>query len=356
MKMDRERVKECIERTRAFYNTRTEGCALLKVKNIATQPQRALSLTDYTFPKDMKRYLDDRAQLYMERLEARAGLFDDTVPAEGPWYGIAEHTAFLGGSVEYGTDTSWHHVEMDGPGDFRNLSMSEDNPMFRMVIDGIAYMRETYGDFFLPMVRGASGALEMANALRGNDFFYDFYEEPEDLEKLLDYCADALIWYYGKQLEAAGDVMGGVITGFGEWLPGRGLGHVSEDTTTMISLAQFEQFGRPRTERVYRQFDEVFLHMHALSERCLASVSTLPNLRLMELSSDPNTDRAVDVWRRNRENLCRSVIPVLRLTRAEIENNMDLLKTQKTVVWYDAADLEDAQAMCSLFARELPVR
>ncbi len=51
------------------------------------------------------------------------------------------------------------------------------------------------------------------------------------------------------------------------------------------------------------------------------------------------------------------VIPVLRLTRAEIESNMDLLKSQKTVVWYDAACMEgDAQDMCALFARELPVR
>ena len=101
-------------------------------------------------------------------------------------------------------------------------------------------------------------------------------------------------------MEAAGDVYGGVVTGFGEWLPGRGLGHVSEDTTTMISLEQFEEFGRPRTERIFRKFDEVFIHMHALSERCLASVASLPNIRLMELSSDPNTDRAVEVWKRSR--------------------------------------------------------
>ena len=202
---------------------------------------------------------------------------------------------------------------------------------------------------------GSASFSVMANTLRGNDFFYDFYEEPEDLKALLDYCADALVWNYEKQMEAAGDVYGGVVTGFGEWLPGRGLGHVSEDTTTMISLEQFEEFGRPRTERIFRKFDEVFIHMHALSERCLASVASLPNIRLMELSSDPNTDRAVEVWKRSREKLTR-VIPVLRLTRAEIESNMDLLKSQKTVVWYDAACMEDAQDMCALFARELPVR
>lgn len=355
MKMDKAKVENCIAKTRAFYDTKAVGCALLKVKNIATLPSPALSLTDYTFPDDVYKYLDARAQCTIERLAQRAELADDTVPAEGPWYGIAEHTAFLGGRVDYESDTSWHYAMLDAPGELEKLAMDENNPVFRMVNGGIAYLREKYSDYFLPMVRGASGALEMANTLRGNDFFYDFYEEPEDLKALLDYCADALVWNYEKQMEATGDVYGGVVTGFGEWLPGRGLGHVSEDTTTMISLEQFEEFGRPRTERIFRKFDEVFIHMHALSERCLASVASLPNIRLMELSSDPNTDRAVEVWKRSREKLTR-VIPVLRLTRAEIESNMDLLKSQKTVVWYDAACMEDAQDMCALFARELPVR
>lgn len=354
-KMDKGRVAESIEKTRAFYDTGAVGCALLKVKEIATQPSTIIPLTDYRFPEDMYRYLDMRAQKYIERMELRRDLMDDTIPAEGPWYGIAEHAAFLGGCVEYGRDTSWHHAMLEAPGELEKLAMDELNPVFQMVNGGIAYMRDKYNEYFLPMVRGASGALEMANTLRGNDFFYDFYEEPEDLKKLLDYCADALVWNYKKQMEAAGDVYGGVVTGFGEWLPGRGLGHVSEDTTTMISLELFEEFGRPRTERVFQQFDEVFLHMHALSERCLASAASLPNLRLMELSSDPNTDRAVEVWKRNRENLS-NVIPVLRLTRDEILSNMDMLKSQKTVVWYDADSMEDAQDMVMLFAKELPVK
>lgn len=354
-RMDKGKVKECIAKTQAFYETQTTGCALLKVKEIATQPSVPVPLTDYCFPEDMYRYLDARAERYIVRMEQRAELIDDTIPAEGPWYGIAEHTAFLGGQVDYERDTSWHHAMLEEPGELEKLAMDEENPVFKMVNGGIAYMREKYGEYFLPMVRGASGALEMANTLRGNEFFYDFYEEPEGLKALLDYCAGALVWNYERQMRAAGDVYGGVVTGFGEWLPGRGLGHVSEDTTTMISVELFEEFGYPRTKWVYEQFDEVFLHMHALSERCLASAASLPNIRLMELSSDPNTDRAVEVWKRNREHLS-NVIPVLRLTREEILSNMDMLKGQKTVVWYDASSMADAQDMAALFAKELPVR
>ena len=158
MKMDKAKVENCIAKTRAFYDTKAVGCALLKVKNIATLPSPALSLTDYTFPDDVYKYLDARAQCTIERLAQRAELADDTVPAEGPWYGIAEHTAFLGGRVDYESDTSWHYAMLDAPGELEKLAMDENNPVFRMVNGGIAYLREKYSDYFLPMVRGASGA------------------------------------------------------------------------------------------------------------------------------------------------------------------------------------------------------
>ena len=60
MKMDKGKVAECIAKTKAFYDTREVGCALLKVKEIATLPTPALPLTDYRFPEDTYRYLDDR--------------------------------------------------------------------------------------------------------------------------------------------------------------------------------------------------------------------------------------------------------------------------------------------------------
>ena len=148
MKMDKAKVENCIAKTRAFYDTKAVGCALLKVKNIATLPSPALSLTDYTFPDDVYKYLDARAQCTIERLAQRAELADDTVPAEGPWYGIAEHTAFLGGRVDYESDTSWHYAMLDAPGELEKLAMDENNPVFRMVNGGIAYLREKYSDYF----------------------------------------------------------------------------------------------------------------------------------------------------------------------------------------------------------------
>ena len=45
-KMDKERVAECISKTRTFYDTRAVGCALLKVKEIAAEPPVLIPLTE----------------------------------------------------------------------------------------------------------------------------------------------------------------------------------------------------------------------------------------------------------------------------------------------------------------------
>ena len=183
--MDMARMQAVADKTRAFYETNTAGCALLKVKEIATQPQPALCLTDYNFPKDMRCYLDDRAARLLHAMALRDGLADDTLPALAPWYGIAEHSAFLGGKVTFGEDTSWQDPVLEDACGLSALAMDEANQSLRLVVDGIGYLRERYEGQFFPMTRGVSGALEMANTLRGSDFFYDFYEDPDALKELL---------------------------------------------------------------------------------------------------------------------------------------------------------------------------
>lgn len=349
----RQDIGQVMEATKAFYASRKQGIALLKVKSIAELTEAPLSLKNYHFPQDMERYLDDcatRAQVYWSK---RLDVQDHTIPALGPWYGIAEHSAFLGGSVQYEADTSWQEVVIHDLADLSGIAMDESNDIYKMVVDGIAYIKRQYGQQFVPMVRGTSGVLEIANALRGNELFYDFYEEPENLHKLLAFCRDAIIWYYNKQLDAAGLFAGGTLTGFGEWLEGRAIGHMSEDTTTMISDELYREFGLPYTQSICDAFDGAFMHTHALGEHCLSTIAHLKGLRAMEISSDPNTERAVVVYKRQKENL--PVIPTLCLTKEEIMENIALLKEQKTIIWYEAGTVQDAKEICDFVQRELPI-
>lgn len=343
-----------LEETKRFFHTQKTGAALIHVKSIRALQKPQLDLTHYNFPHEYKRYIDDKAAVETVYWQQRLCVNDHMVPALGPWYGIAEHSAFLGGKVVYAPDTSWQEETVPNLADLSRVKMDESNEAFQMIVGGIAYARAQYGNVFAPQVRGVSGVLEIANTLRGSEFFYDFYEDPDSLKTLLALCKDAIIWYYNKQLDAAGDYYGGVVTGFGQWMEGRPIGHMSEDTTTMISLAQYEEFGRPYTQEICNHFDGAFIHTHALSERCVPSISQIHGIRLMELSSDPNTDRAIEVFKRQKDSF--EAIPVLCLKKEEILQNMDLLRTQKTVIWYEADTLADAQEICTLVREKLPVQ
>ena len=305
----RKDIQELMQITKCFYASAETGMALLKVKNIQEiNADCPIKLTDYTFPNERNQYLDDCAQAKINYWNQRLHLKDHEIPSLSPWYGIAEHSAFLGGVVDYGADTSWHHSCVTDLCDLSNLSTSEDSDIYEMVVGGIVYIKENYGHLFAPSVRGSSGVLEIANALCGNEFFYHFYEYPDQLKTLLEYCEKSLIWYYNKQLDAAGTFFDGTVTGFGEWLSGRPIGHISEDTTTMISQSIFEEFGKPYTQRIVDCFDGAFMHTHALSEPCLPSIADIKGVKIMEISSDPNTQRAIDVYRRIKDQI--TPIPV----------------------------------------------
>ncbi|MGI6672118.1 MAG: uroporphyrinogen decarboxylase family protein [Christensenellales bacterium] len=350
----RQDLAEVIGRAQAFHQSDAPGQALIKIRGIAAHRVPQPKLTDYVFPQDTHRYLDDCYAAQVAVWNPRLALPDDQIAYLGPWYGIAEHSAFLGGEVSYAEDTSWHHQLMDDPGELDKISLDENNDIYRMVVGGIAYIKERYGDTFLPRVRGISGPLDVINMLRGNDFFYDLMDEPEAVDALLERCTDLIIEYYNRQLDAAGLVMGGSLTGFGEWLPGRSVGHMSEDATTMLSVAQFERFGRPHTARICQAFDHAMMHTHALGERCLPSIASIPHLTLMEISNDPNADRAIEVYRRTKDNLS-GVVPILPLNAQEIRDHLELLKQIKSVLWYEAQTLEEAQEICAFVRRELPV-
>ena len=134
-----------------------------------------------------------------------------------------------GGRVDYESDTSWHCAMLMRPGELEKLVMDENNPVFRMVNGGIAYLREKYSDYFRLMVRAkcVRRALEMAKQLRGNDFSTISMKSRRTPEGASITARTRFVWNYENRWRRQGDAYGGVVTGFGEWLPGRGPGHVS---------------------------------------------------------------------------------------------------------------------------------
>ena len=339
---DYKKAEQTAARAKAFYEQKKPGVQI-QIKSCDTVALPASApLNSYSFPRDMERYLDHLA--YKDYLFARfhETIEDDFIPSTSPWYGIAEHTAFLGGQVDFTESTTFQHQICENLEDYHNLKLDRDNRWIRMVVDGIAYMRNKWEEYIPVRMRGADGPSDIANAIRGNDLFYDIYDEPEELREMMKFCAKAVNFTLDLQREQATRIADGTITGFGMWMPGKCVGHISEDFSTMISREIYEEHFFEALKDCVRDCDMAMLHVHSLGERMIPVFAGVDKIGLMELSSDPNCARAVEVYRKYREELRDKTI-IIAPTYEELLGMGDLFETNKTVIWYYAKDEEDAK-------------
>ena len=347
--------KKVLARTKAFIESTRPGSAIIQTRKIAGFPTGAPKpMNQWDFPREMIPYLDARAAAHMRFWEHRAELDDDLLPSLAPMYGIAEHAAFLGGAVEFTDVTSFiHPVLPDWTDGLDRLKLDPNHPWLRMVIDGIRHCREKWGDLMAARLRGAHAPLEFANALRGNDVFTDIYEHPGELRKLLDFCVEAARFTLDLQLREATRIDGGVICGYDVWLPEPCCGHISDDASCLVSTATYEEFGLPHLRKLCAHYETVFLHMHALGKKNLPQFATIPQIKWIQITSDPNSDRAIDVYREY-ENVLRGRVVVVEISHKELQANLDLLKRNKTCIWLETTTLEAAKESVALVRRELP--
>jgi len=339
---DYKKAERIAERTRAFYDA-PAGKALIHIKSCASLNIPPMPpLDSFSFPRDNEMYLDMRAEREYEFLRFHEQIDDDFIPSVSPWYGIAEHTAFLGGKVDFTPDTTFQHQICENIEDCDNLTLDKDNMWLNLVVGGIKYLREKWGEFIPARMRGADGPSDIANAVRGTDIFYDIYDEPEALEKLMEFCARAVNFTLDLQRAEATEISGGRITGFGLWMPGKCMGQLSEDFSTMVSNDVYEELFLPYLEKCVAECDMAMLHTHSLGQQKLPLFTKIDKIRLIELSSDPNSDRAVEVFRKYHDVL-RGKNVIVAPTYDELCSMDDLLSSSKTIIWYYAKDEDDVK-------------
>lgn len=338
----RKDADQVMERTKRFYNSGAKG-ALIQVTNIQSirsKPDR--SLRSWNLPLNRNEYLDACIEAFTAYWQTRQSVDDDLIPALSPWYGIAEHTAFIGGSVEFSDTTSWHKRLLTNINDLHILKLDKNNVWLRAVADGIRYVKEKLDGIAAVKLRGGSCPLDIANALRGNDLFTDFYDDEDKLHELLEFCTTAEKWMLDHQLEAVGDFYGGVISGFDVWLPGRSVGHLAEDTSCLCSPDLYKEFGLPYTKKLLAGYDCAFMHTHALGRHSIKHIASVDKIRFIEISSDPNCERAIEIYKKLADVLQDKIV-IVDLTYDEIKNNLKFLENTRTIIWHTARDVNEAE-------------
>lgn len=300
-------------------------------------------LEEWVFPKECKLYMDACMDRYEVFWEKRKNLDDDLIPSLRPFYGIAEHSAFVGGKVVFGGDTSYHEHPLTDWSMLENLRCMEENENFSMLMESMEYLKEKgQQKGFFAALRGADGPMDMANAIRGNELFTDFYDEEENVHKLGDFCAKAAQWTYDHQLERVDIVNDGVMSGFGVWLPGHSVGHFSEDWSGMCSARFYEEFGVLHTQKMLEKYDCGLVHVHAMGRHVIPLIASIDKIKYVEISEDPNQISPIEVYRYYEEELKDKIVMIV-LTSEEIKNNLDLISRNKNILLPKAKTIEEAK-------------
>ncbi len=352
--MDTAYLDETLNRYNDLYTRETGTIIITSRFSWGKQGKKHRPLESWNFPAQWKAYMDFALVREQAFWEERAGIADDLIPAMRPFYGIAEHSSFFGGRVDYGGDTSYHHPVIDSLDDVASLHIDEQDPHYRMLLDSMTYLKERQSDSgLLVSLRGAESPLDIANALRGNDLFLDMYDRPEDVHRLVETCARGLHWNLENQLRLADRVHEGVIAGLGVWMPGRSVGHISEDTSSMCSAAMYEEFGFPYSKNVLSEYEGVCIHIHTMGAHVLPLITQLDNLLMVQIEADPNQPSPLAIFRAH-ESLLRDTIVMMRVDEKELYDSRDFLRDKRTILQVTPSSDEQAREIIS-FVRQLHI-
>lgn len=349
-------IEEVIDRYRKINRPGCSG-ALIQVIGIHSLEEglpQVRPLKEWDFDADLPAFIDANLAHMNAQWSRRTALMDDAIPSLYPRFGIAEHSAYLGGEVIVEETTSYPVPFLHDLRDAEEIRPDPESRWFHYVMEGMDLIRERGAGKIAPRLRGGCSPADLANFVRGNALFTDFYDDPEGVRRLLEKCTEAEGWFLARQLDRYEPFYGGILEGMGIWLPEGAAGHLSEDWSYMCSAEMYREFGRPYTEKLAEPYTEVLMHLHGGGAHVIPEVAAIPKITYIQIVQDPNQPAPAEILRRYEKEL-RDKVVVLVATPREVQENVDLLRGRRTILQVETGTLEEAQELTAFVRRELPL-
>lgn len=296
-------------------------------------------LTKYNYEHDITNYAADLSALMRESFEARREVDDNMIPTIAPLLGIGDYSAFVAGDIHFRPDTSWSKPSLKNIDDWRRLPPLGESRWYKKFLEISEALLRITSNSGIPFIRGFFSPLDLAGALRGEALYYDFYDTPDELHELLNYCADATIKFAtdiynltAKYLEH---------TPYGLYYS-KGVINMSEDIACMISGDLYREFGRPHTQKVIDHFGVGHMHTHSRAMYLVREICDLNRVVNLWLATDPNAPRPID----HIEDLVRDARGVCMAidcdSFSEIKDNFSKMKQGNFAVTLPVDSIEEA--------------
>ncbi len=318
-----------IERYKELYKAGAYGNHLVYAMPAINPPEPLPALNKVDFDKGLEPYLDLTLRNYAAQLEAIREIPDDLLPSAGLFFGIGDYSAYIAGEVVFTEDTSWAAPVIEKWEDLDRLTLDPENLWVKRLERATRHIVARTKDSPVPIVRGYYSPLDMAHALRGEKLFTDFFDAPDQVNRLMQFATDAVIWMARRLQAIIGLTWGGNVAG--AWLP-PGSVCMSEDIACMVSPRTYAKFARPYTQQVIDAFGHGQIHTHSLGLKNIPEIAKLNNLMSIQISDDPNTPRAFEQL----EDLlprCNGMPLTVGCTLEEVRRDMDKLKDLGNIIF-----------------------
>lgn len=306
-------------------------------------------LNEWDFETETELFAQTAKRSHDAWMEYTRDLDNDYFPALSVNLGYGAHSAFFSPqSLILGKDTSWTHPCVREWDDIDKLQTSENNVWYQKIMEIAGYFVQWQeGDYAVSGFSNA-GPGDMANALRGNELFYDIYDEPEMVRRLMEQCVQPTVWLERQLQKLTGDVFGGSVTA-NCWFPGR-VPYLSGDFNDLCAPEVFREFDFIYMQRIMDAFDGAFVHHHAKGLHVHRDFAKLRGLKLLEISWDPNQPRPIDMLPDIYE-MNNGVPLMVRCHARDVYKRIDQLKASRTVLMLNIDTLDEGREVMKLIRR-----
>ncbi|MDD4069070.1 MAG: uroporphyrinogen decarboxylase family protein [Candidatus Izemoplasmatales bacterium] len=307
-----------------------------------------IDLCSYNFDTDIDKYANDLIELLDKSYLERIKIDDNMLPAVFPILGIGDYSAFVAGDITFQPDTSWGEHVLQNIDDWKKLPHLGTSPWYKRFLDISEQLIIRSFKQGIPFMRGFFSPLDLAHALRGEDIYYDFYDEPAKLHELLNFCAEATIKF-------AEDIYNLVDkyyknTKYGTWYTKKQI-NMSEDIACMISGEAYREFCRPHTQKVINHFGTGYMHCHSRAMYLVKEICDLDNVVHLWLATDPNQPRPIDHIDQLVKDSNSVVIAIDCGNFEEIEENFSKMKKGNFSICLPVSSIEEGIEMVERFRK-----
>ncbi|MGQ9778942.1 MAG: uroporphyrinogen decarboxylase family protein [Bacillota bacterium] len=164
-----------------------------------------------------------------------------------------------------------------------------DKPeMMQRALEYIAFFREMLPDYIHVYLPDTQGPFAIAHLVYGENIFYDFYDDPAFVHRLLELCTELYLQVTARLKRALGEPDTACFHGHalprGIYMRNGGT-RISEDSATLIAPAQIEEFVLPYAEKALSAFGGGFVHYCGKNDHLLAAFLKMKEVRAINLGN-----------------------------------------------------------------------